>query len=151
MLVYFLEYFDAKISHKISTSYGFNKVRVSSFDCFACVKQQHDKTDQISNMADLKFLYYLGPSCTIPDSYRSDINFRGFPVLSALKTFHIWRFCLILLYYHNFKCQSHLETVKFGVAPMRIRYRVTGALMYAIWITFHGKIKLAIYKGLGIY
>ena len=36
-------------------------------------------------------------------------------------------FCLILLYYHNFKSQSHLETVKFDVAPMRIRYRVTGA------------------------
>ncbi len=34
-------------------------------------------------------------------------------------------FLFNLLYYHNFKCQSHLETVKFDVAPMRIRYRVT--------------------------
>ena len=36
-------------------------------------------------------------------------------------------FCLIMLYYHNFKCQIHLEAEKFDVAPMRIRYRVTGA------------------------
>ena len=34
-----------------------------------------------------------------------------------------------MLYYHNFKCQIHLEAVKFEVAPMRIRYRVTGALI----------------------
>ncbi len=31
----------------------------------------------------------LGLSYTIPDSYRSDINFRCFPVLSAPKTFRI--------------------------------------------------------------
>jgi hypothetical protein len=37
-------------------------------------------------------------------------------------------FCLNMLYYHSFKCQIHLKTVKFDVAPMRIRYRVTGAL-----------------------
>jgi hypothetical protein len=34
-----------------------------------------------------------------------------------------------MLYYHNFKCQIHLEAVKFDVAPMRIRYRVTGTLV----------------------
>jgi hypothetical protein len=50
-----------------------------------------------------------GPSYTIPDSYRSDINLRCFPVLSAITTFHIWSFCLIMLYYHNFKCQIHLD------------------------------------------
>ena len=35
---------------------------------------------------------------------------------------------LTILYYHNFKCQIHLEAVKCDVAAMRIRYRVTGAL-----------------------
>ncbi len=46
----------------------------------------------------------LGASYTIPDYYRSNINLRCFPVLYALRTFHICRFCLILLYCHNFKC-----------------------------------------------
>jgi hypothetical protein len=68
---------------------------------------------------------YVRPSYTIPDSYRSDINLRCFAVLSALTAFHIWSFCLIMLYYHNFKGQIHLEAVKFDVSPMRIRYRVT--------------------------
>ncbi len=71
----------------------------------------------------------FGLSYTIPDSYRSDINLRCFPVLSAITTFYIWSFCLIILYYHNFKCQIHLEAVKCDVAPMRIRYRVTGAFL----------------------
>jgi hypothetical protein len=30
-----------------------------------------------------------------------------------------------MLYYHSFKCQIHLEAVKFDVAPMRIGYRVS--------------------------
>ncbi len=68
-----------------------------------------------------------GLSYTIPDSYWSDINLRCFPVLSAITTFYILSFCLIILYYHNFKCQIHLEAVKCDVARMRIRCRVTGA------------------------
>ena len=65
----------------------------------------------------------LGHSYTIPDSNWSDIYLSFFPVLSAITTFHLWRFCLIMLYYHNFKCQIHLDAVRMG-----IRYRVTGAL-----------------------
>jgi hypothetical protein len=37
-----------------------------------------------------------------------------------------------MLYYHNFKCQIHLEAVKFDVAPMRIRYRVTGPKRFSL-------------------
>ncbi len=34
-------------------------------------------------------MFVLGLSYTIPDSYRSDINLRCFPVLSAITTFYI--------------------------------------------------------------
>ena len=70
----------------------------------------------------------LGLSYTIPDYYQSDINLRHFPVLSGLRTFHTCSFCLILLYYHNFMCEIHFEIPKFDVAPIVIRYRVTGVL-----------------------
>ena len=62
----------------------------------------------------------------MPDYYRSDINLRHFPVLSGLRTSHGCSFCLILPYYHNFMCEMHLEILKFDIAPIVIRYRVTG-------------------------
>ena len=57
----------------------------------------------------------------------SDINLRCFAVLSALRTFHICSFCSTLLYCHNFNCWIHVEKQTFDVAPIAIRYRVTGA------------------------
>ncbi len=36
-----------------------------------------------------KTFRHLGLSYTIPDSHRSDINLRCFPVLSAITTFYI--------------------------------------------------------------
>ena len=68
-------------------------------------------------------LTYRGLSYTIPDYHWSDINLRHFP---GLRTFHSCSFCLILLYYHNFMYEMHLEIPIFDVAPIVIRYRVTG-------------------------
>ena len=73
----------------------------------------------------------LGLSYMIPDYYGSDINLRHFLVLSGLRTFHSCSFCLILLYYDNFICEMHLGIPKFDVAPIVIRYRVTGVLVSA--------------------
>ena len=74
-----------------------------------------------------KPLYYrhcMWTSSKVPVT-RSDINLRCFPVLSAgsyLKLLFNY-----IIYYHNFKCQIHLEAVQFDVAPMPAnpRYRVT--------------------------
>ena len=67
----------------------------------------------------------------IPDYYQSHINLRHFPVLCGLGTFHSCSFCLILLFNHNFMCEIHLEISKLDVAPIVIRYRVTGVLIFS--------------------
>ena len=54
---------------------------------------------------------------------------RHFPVFSGLRTFHSCSFCLILLYYHHFMCEMHLEIPKSDDDPIITRYRVTGVLM----------------------
>jgi hypothetical protein len=75
----------------------------------ACCRAQqtcHKLFQQLVFVLQFNNLSTSCPSYTIPDSYRSDINLRCFPVLSALTTFHIWSFCLIMLYYHNFKCHK---------------------------------------------
>jgi hypothetical protein len=54
-------------------------------------------------------------------------QFKVFSSLVCCYNFSYLKFFLIMLYYNNFKCQIHLEALKFDVAPMRIQYRVTGA------------------------
>jgi hypothetical protein len=74
----------------------------------------------------------LGTSHQVPQLHHTGLvsewhQFKVFSSLVCYYNFHIWSFCLIMLYYHNFKCPIHLEAVKFDVAPMRIQYRVTEA------------------------
>ena len=80
-----------------------------------------------------KNVFLFGKSYKIPDSTRSDIKLRHFPVLSAFETFHLGSFGLVLLHLHYFKCYLAHEIVKFGVALVVIRYRVTGALIAFAW------------------
>ena len=95
-------------------------------------KKHHNKFDPDTR----RNVEALGLSYTIPDYYRSDIKLRHFPVLSDLRTFHSFSFCSILLYYHNFVYEMHLEIPKFDVAPIAIRYRVTGVLVLFVWVLY---------------
>ena len=72
----------------------FNLIRFTSDHLLLTMLLTNDNVRSVKKIT----MTHLGASYTILDYYRSDINLRCFPVLYALRTFHICCFCLILLY-----------------------------------------------------